>query len=246
MTDDPRGAPAASGPPPSELGDAALDALEERLGYELRDRRLLVEALTHASCKDAAHPSNERLEYLGDAVLGLVVAHFLFSAFPDLEEGPLTRVRSAVVSARSLARLAQRLGLDRALRLGRGLRREELPASVLAGVAEAVIGAVFLDGGVEAARPLILWGLEEALEDELAVRAESNWKSILQELTQQVDRVTPTYAVVSEAGPDHQKEFVVAVLVDGVERGRGAGPSKKAAEQAAAQAALAALRAATE
>lgn len=229
--------------PPSELGDLVLEELEVRLHWEFRDRGLLVEALTHASCKDATHPSNERLEFLGDAVLGLVVAHFLFSAFPEHEEGPLTRVRSTVVSAKSLARLAIRLGLDRALRCGRGLKREELPPSVLAGAVEAVLGAVFLDGGLEAVRPIVLWGLEEALEDELAVRAESNWKSILQELTQQAERVTPTYSVVSEAGPDHLKEFVIAVLVDGAERGRGTGASKKAAEQAAAQAALLAMRA---
>lgn len=146
------------------------------------------------------------------------------------------------MSAKSLARLAIRLGLDKALRCGRGLKREELPPSVLAGAVEAVLGAVFLDGGSRR-DPDRAVGLEEALEDELAVRAESNWKSILQELTQQAERVTPTYAVVSsEAGPDHQKEFVIAVLVDGVERGRGTGASKKAAEQAAAQAALLAMR----
>lgn len=215
-----------------------LESIEARLGYPFRDRRLLVEALTHASCKDAEHPSNERLEFLGDAVLGLVVAHFLFSAFPELEEGPLTRVRSAVVSAKSLTVLARRLELDAALRCGRGLRKDELPPSVLANVVEAVIGAMYLDGGLEAVRPFVLWGLEAALDEELATRAESNWKSLLQELTQQVERVTPTYAVLEERGPDHQKEFVVAVLVDGAERGRGVGPSKKAAEQAAARAAL--------
>ena len=218
--------------------DPTLEELERRTGYAFRDRTFLERALTHASCKDAENPSNERLEFLGDAVLGLVVAHFLYTAFPDLEEGPLTRVRSAVVSAQSLTQLAREVGLDRALRIGRGLRREELPPSVLANSVEALIGAMFLDGGLPAARPFILWGLEQALEDELVARTERNWKSLLQELTQQADRVTPTYEVIEESGPDHQKEFVVVVKVDGVERGRGRGPSKKAAEQGAAHDAL--------
>jgi ribonuclease-3 len=212
--------------------------LTQRIGYTFRDPSLLDRALTHASCKDAEHPSNERLEFLGDAVLGLVVAHFLYTAFPEMEEGPLTRVRSAVVSAQSLTALALEVGLDDALRIGRGLRREELPPSVLANAVEALIGAIFLDGGLDATRPFILWGLERALEDELVTRNERNWKSLLQELTQQADRVTPTYEVVEETGPDHQKAFVVIVLTDGVERGRGSGASKKAAEQAAARDAL--------
>jgi ribonuclease III len=126
------------------------------------------------------------------------------------------------------------VGLDQALRIGRGLRRDELPPSVLANAVEALIGGMFLDGGLDSARPFILWGLERALEDELVARTERNWKSLLQELTQQADRVTPTYEVVDETGPDHQKEFVVIVRVDGAERGRGRGASKKAAEQNAA------------
>jgi ribonuclease-3 len=221
---------------PDEAG--APGELEARIGYEFRRPELLERALTHASCKDALNPSNERLEFLGDAVLGLVVAHFLYAAFPDLEEGPLTRVRSAVVSAHSLTRLARDVGLDHALRIGRGLRRDDLPPSVLANAVEALIGAMFLDGGLPAARPFILWGLERALEDELVARNDRNWKSLLQELTQQAERITPTYEVVAESGPDHQKEFEVVVRVDGDERGRGRGASKKAAEQAAAHDAL--------
>jgi ribonuclease-3 len=216
----------------------SADELARKIGYVFLDPELLDRALTHASCKDADHPSNERLEFLGDAVLGLVVAHFLYTAFPDLEEGPLTRVRSAVVSAQSLTSLAREIGLDGALRVGRGLRREELPPSVLANAVEALIGAMFLDGGLDAARPFILWSLAPALEDELVTRSERNWKSLLQELTQQADKVTPTYEVVAETGPDHQKAFVVVVLVDGAEHGRGSGPSKKAAEQAAARDAI--------
>jgi len=215
-----------------------LSAVEQRLGYRFRDRTRLGLALTHASARDPR--SNERLEFLGDAVLGLVVADFLYAAFPDLDEGPLTRIRSAAVSARALARFARELGLDRAVRLGKGLRRDRLSKAVLANVVEAVIGAVYLDGGLAAVRPIVLWGLEEAIEDELSARG-CNWKSLLQEHTQQAEKVTPTYEVVGERGPDHMKEFVVVALVDGVERGRGQGPSKKAAEQAAAREALEAL-----
>jgi len=212
--------------------------LQERLRYQFKDRALLELALTHASLREEGRQTNERLEFLGDAVLGLVIAHFLYTAFPELSEGRLTRLRSAVVSAEPLARLGRRLELDQAVRLGKGLRRDELSPAVLANVVEAVIGAVFLDGGIEAASPLILWGLEPEIDDELAQRSARNWKSRLQEHTQHLAHVTPTYAVREEEGPDHRKEFVVAALINGVERGRGRGASKKAAEQAAAREAL--------
>jgi ribonuclease III len=224
------------------LNDQESRALQERLGYAFRDLELFARALTHASAKDDDHPSNERLEFLGDAVLGLVVGHFLFHAYPQLEEGALTRVRSAAVSARGLARFARDLELDRAIRLGKGLARDELPDSVLANVLEAVIGAVFLDGGLEAVQSLILWGLAEPIEDELERRSQRNWKSLFQEHTQQRGKITPTYEVIRETGPAHARRFVVAALVDGQERGRGEGLSKKAAEQRAAKRALEELR----
>ena len=215
--------------------------VETRLDYVFRDRTLLELALTHASTKDSTHPSNERLEFLGDAVLGMVVAHFLFWSFPELPEGRLTRLRSAVVSTPALARFGRELGLDGAVRVGKGLQRTALSDAVLANVVEAVIGAVYLDGELGAVRPLILWGLSSALEAELAHPRQGNWKSRLQELTQQQDKVTPSYEVLSERGPAHRREFVVAVLVADEELGRGEGPSKKIAEQAAAHRAYMAL-----
>ena len=217
-------------------------SLQASMGHRFRDPSLLHLALTHASAKSNSDPSNERLEFLGDAVLGMVVGHFLYWAFPDLDEGHLTRMRSGVVSTPALARFAGVLGVVPLIRIGKGLHREALPASVLANVVEGVIGAVFLDGGLDAARRMILWGLCEPIEDELNQRSDRNWKSLLQEHTQQFDKVTPTYVVVSEHGPDHEKEFVVAALVDGVEHGRGAGASKKLAEQAAAKQAFEALQ----
>ena len=216
--------------------------LEERLGYRFLDPARLEQALTHASAKDGeGAPSNERLEFLGDAVIGLVVGEFLFAAFQELEEGPLTRVRSAVVSAPVLAELARELGLDQAVRLGKGLDRRLLSNAVLANVVEAVVGAVYLDGGLDAARRLVLWGLADAIEAEMGAAQLRNWKSTLQELTQERLREVPSYEVVATRGPDHRKEFEVVALVGGRERGRGSGPSKKAAEQVAAEAAYRAL-----
>jgi ribonuclease-3 len=225
--------------PPAEP-DEPGGALEDRLGHRFRERSLLERALTHASAKEGGD-SNERLEFLGDAVIGLVVAEFLFAAYAELEEGPLTRVRSAVVSAPVLADLARTLGLDAEVRLGKGLERRDLSAAVLANVVEAVVGAVYLDGGLDAARRLVLWGLADAIEGELTARDQRNWKSILQELTQERLREVPGYEVVATRGPDHKKEFEVVARIAGEERGRGAGPSKKAAEQAAAEAAYRAL-----
>ncbi|MGE0708013.1 MAG: ribonuclease III [Planctomycetota bacterium] len=222
----------------------AAAGLEERLGYRFKDRGLLERALTHSSAKSPERRSNERLEFLGDAVLGLVVAHFLFSAFPDEDEGRLTRLRSAIVSTRALADFALALGLPPELRLGRGLDRERLSASVLADAVEALLGAAYLDGELEAVRGPILWGLADAIE--AALLDSENFKSRLQELTQQEHKRPPTYVVLDERGPDHHKEFLVAAVLDERELGRGQGPSKKLAEQAAARAALELLRAGVE
>lgn len=224
------------------MEDDARSGLEERLGYRFVDRSRLEQALAHASAKESGEaPCNERLEFLGDAVIGLVIAEFLFAAFGELEEGPLTRVRSAVVSAPVLAELALELGLDREVRLGKGLDRRLLSPAVLANVMEAVVGAVYLDGGLDAARRLVLYGLADAIEGELEARSQRNWKSSLQELTQERLREVPTYEVVATRGPDHKKEFEVIARVGGEALGRGSGSTKKAAEQAAAEAAFRAL-----
>ena len=224
------------------MSGAARAELEDRLGHRFRDPSLLERALTHSSAKEPGVGSNERLEFLGDAVVGLVVAEFLFAAYPELEEGPLTRIRSAVVSTPVLAAWGRELGLDAELRLGKGLDRAALSAAVLADAAEAVVGAVWLDAGIDAARRLVLWGLADALEAETSAGERGNWKSLLQELTQERLRVVPSYEVVDTHGPDHRKEFEVVARVEGVERGRGRGSSKKAAEQAAAELAYLALR----
>ena len=214
-----------------------LPALEARLRYRFRDRDLLRRALTHSSARSAETPCNERLEFLGDAVLGMVIAHFLFSTFPDQDEGRMTRLRSAIVSTEALARFACQLELSSALVIGRGLSREQLSSTLLAGTVEALFGAIYLDSDLEGVTPVILWGLEEVVEDALARRS-ANFKSQLQELVQRRFKTTPTYELISSHGPEHQRAFVSAVLVDGSERGRGEGTTKKRAEQAAAQEAL--------
>ena len=215
--------------------EPGLEDLQVKLGYRFRDLALLRCALTHASAKDDQHPSNERLEFLGDAVLGLVVGNFLFWAYPALDEGRLTQMRSGAVSTGPLARFGRKLELKEVVCLGKGLKRDALPESVLANVVEALIGAAFLDRGLEAVQGMVLHGLCESLEDEFAQRSDRNWKSLLQEYTQQATQVTPTYRLVSESGPDHDKVFVVAAVIDGKEHGRGTGRSKKVAEQAAAR-----------
>lgn len=209
------------------------------MGYTFRDRALLERALVHASARDDAG-CNERLEFLGDAVLGLVVAERLYALDPAADEGTLTRARSQVVSARSLARCGRRWELAVILRTGPGLQSARLSDSVLSDATEAVLGAVYLDGGLEAARGVIEGAFAEAIERSL-VAAEPSWKTELQELTQAQLQEVPEYRLLSSSGPDHKKSFLVTCHVRGVEYGRGRAPSKRAAEQAAAKRALGAL-----
>ncbi len=228
----------AAGPGQAEPEDPWLEDLAARLEHRFARPELLALALTHASAKDTDGRSNQRIEFLGDAVLGLVVAEHLFASHPEHEEGPLTRRRSALVSTAALARVAGRLRLGQAARLGRGLRLGPMPDSVLANLVEAVFGAVFLDGGLEAARRVIL----RVLGPDLAVADDaSSWKSRLQERTQRVCKEAPVYVVLGEWGPEHKKHFEVAVRLGDRDLAAGAGPSKRAAEEAAAEAAYAAL-----
>jgi ribonuclease-3 len=223
-----------------------LDELEEILGYQFEDGELLQRALTHSSFaneQDAvAVVDNERLEFLGDAVLGLVISTLLFK-MSGSDEGVLTRAKSHLVSARFIGRLARNLRLGSFLKLGHGEEKDggRRKNSILANVFEAVIGAVYLDGGMEAARSFI----EKAYGDSIAeLDRESllreDYKSYLQELIQSRDLPIPRYTLVRERGPDHSKEFTVEVCIGESERAiaRGSGRSKKAAEQRAAQAAV--------
>ncbi len=229
-----------------------LGPLEEQIGYEFRDLGLLEHALTHRSRahEDASGGviDNESLEFLGDAVLGFVIADLLFTQFPAHDEGYKSKVKAGIVSAASLARLAGELDLGRYVLLGRGEEKTggRGKHAILADGFEALIAAIYLDGGIEAARTFILsrFGpLVEAAGDNAAAAAfTEDWKSELQEWLQAEGLGLPRYRLAAAEGPDHRKRFDVEVLVGGMPAGRASGRSKKDAEQQAARAALATLR----
>ncbi len=222
---------------------AALARVQEALGYRFAERELLLQALRHRS---AAHergvPSYERLEFLGDAALSHAVAALLFARWPEAAEGELTRARASLVRETSLAPLAERLGLPAALEVGSGLDGANPGAAVLADAFEAVLGALLLDGGwrpFKAAVARLFAPLLAALDR--AQLALEEPKSTLQELAQGRGGALPVYRQVDVRGPAHRQVFVFEVELDGRVLGRGEGPSKKAAQQAAARDALAAL-----
>jgi ribonuclease-3 len=221
-------------------GNHALSQLGDRLGYAFGDPALAQLALTHRSwcSENAGHESNERLEFLGDAVLGLVVTEFVFSRYPSMPEGQLAKIRASVVSASALAEVAATLGLGAVLRLGRGEEQSggRSKSSLLADAMEAVIGAVYLDGGYDAARAVVLGLLTERIEAAAEGPGEQDFKTQLQELAARCFDEPPAYTVRDE-GPDHDKRFFASVRLDGAVRGEGEGRSKKQAEQAAAKAA---------
>jgi len=220
-----------------------VEALQQYLGRRFTNPDLLREALTHRSYLneiDQAWPSNERLEFLGDAVLGLVSTDFLFQRFPELDEGELTNLRSALVRTETLARFAQDMQLGNYLFLGRGeeLSRGRSRPSGLACAFEALIGSLYLDQGYEVTRDFALKYLEPELDTVVEGRTHRNAKSLLQELIQARTQQTPTYHLIREAGPDHAKTFTVEVRVGTRVLGSGNDRSKRAAEQAAAESAL--------
>jgi ribonuclease-3 len=226
------------------VANGNLIACQEAIGYLFRREGLLRKALTHSSVKDQQHPSNERLEFLGDAILGMVISEYLFSTLPEKDEGELTKVKSVVVSGESLSRLGLEMGIDRFLLIGKGLRlKKEIPRSLIANAIEAIIAAVYLDRGMEAARHFVLDHLhgyvEEVLNDD---HREKNYKSLLQQYAQKLRGLTPTYRVLGERGPDHSKVFRVSAVIGRKEYPVGTGACKKDAEQDAARIALQGLR----
>ncbi|MEQ8840417.1 MAG: ribonuclease III [Acidimicrobiales bacterium] len=215
-------------------------SLEERLGYRFDDPALLEVALSHRSwCSEHLdEPSNERLEFLGDAVLGLVVTGALYERFPDEPEGQLAKARATVVSAATLADVGVALGLGEHLRLGKGEASSggAEKSSILADAVEAVIGAVYVDGGIEPARRLVLGQLDARISDAASRPGARDYKTRLQEIAA-VDGHRPPIYTISESGPDHLKRFEATVTIGGEVRGTGNGSSKKEAEQRAARAA---------
>ena len=229
-----------------------LGPLEERIGHRFRDLGLLEHALTHRSRahEDASGGviDNESLEFLGDAVLGFVIADMLFHRFPTHDEGYKSKVKASIVSSASLTRLAEQIDLGRYVLLGRGEEKTggRRKHAILADSFEAVIAAIYLDGGIDAARAFILGCFSPLIETAGDRAAEAaftdDWKSALQEWLQANGRGLPSYRLASAEGPDHRKRFDVEVLVGGDAAGRAEGRSKKDAEQQAARAALGKLK----
>ncbi len=222
-----------------------MKSLEEKLGYTFRDQSLLENALTHSSCANESKgrlQSNERLEFLGDSILGMVVAEHLYRNHPDLPEGELTRTRAALVCEESLVEVARDLGLGDYLKLGKG---EEAGGgrtrpSIRADAVEAVLAAVYLDGGIGSARKIIQkYILSREIE---GLNATRDYKTALQELVQRESGQVLKYQLTGSEGPDHDKRFFVEVQLNGSPVGSGQGHSKKEAEQMAAKAAIAKLK----
>jgi ribonuclease-3 len=220
-----------------------LDALESRIGYRFHNRQLLEAALTHASGADHRLSSNERLEFLGDAVLGLVVCRRLFEDYPDNLEGELTRVKSIVVSRATCAEASETLGLEEFLILGKGMTTSpNVPRSVLSDVFEALIAAIYLDAGLYAAQEFIEAHLGDKIEQAAAGETGGNHKSQLQQLAQREQGLTPTYHVLDEKGPDHSKCFKICARLGHRNFPPAWGRSKKESEQLAARNAILVLR----
>ena len=219
-------------------GDAALDALEGRLGHQFADRKLLITALTHASARNASGSSYQRLEFLGDRVLGLVIAEMLLAAFPDAAEGELAQRFTALVRNETCAEVAEGLDLGPAIRLGAGEAQSggRKKAAILGDVCEAVIGALYLDGGLDDARRLIAGHWRERMA--MGRGAVRDAKTTLQEWAQGKGFATPGYTIVGRSGPDHAPRFEVEVKVETLEPCHGEGGTRREAEQDAAAAVL--------
>jgi ribonuclease-3 len=226
-----------------------LDEIQRRLRYRFKRPRLLLEALTHKSyfneAKEVGEVNNERLEFLGDAVLDLVVSQHLLSAFPDAAEGELSKLRARLVNEKTLARVAGRIGLGELLRLGRGETKTKgrNKPSLLADALEAVFAGVYLDGGLDAAVASVKAAFSEELApSDRSLLTKGDFKTELQEVCQREFERLPQYQTVRETGPDHEKVFEVEILIRGERYGVGVGTSKKDAEQMAAKHALEKLR----
>jgi ribonuclease III len=223
-----------------EIRDVSLlEKLQQRIDYQFQDENLLSAALTHASGAEHRLGSNERLEFLGDAILGAIVCEILFHQYPEYLEGDLTRIKSIVVSRQTCAKISQALGMQEFLILGKGMTTyPSVPSSLLADVFESLVAAIYLDGGDAAARrfitDLIVPEIELAADGETG----SNYKSLLQQLAQREHGTTPTYQLLDEKGPDHSKCFKVSAQVGGNRYPAAWGRNKKEAEQRAAWNAL--------
>lgn len=226
----------------TETNEARFRECEEALNYRFRDQGLLETCLTHASVSKTRLSSNERLEFLGDAILGAIVCEMLYRRFPDYPEGELTRIKSILVSGATCAEQSRQLGLDSLLLLGKGLStHNEIPASVMGAAFESIVAGIYLDGGMDAAREFVERFMLPEAQRVTDLEHARNYKSLLQQLSQKIFGDTPVYRLIDEKGPDHSKCFQVSAVIGTHAFPAAWGPSKKEAEQSAAQNALAEL-----
>ncbi len=216
--------------------------LEKRLNYAFKNKQLIIEALTHKSYKKPYN--NERLEFLGDAVLDLIVGEFLFKKFPHEDEGVLSKIRASLVNESGFARLAQVIDLGHHIYLSPAEENNDgrNKPSLLSNAFEAVIGAIYLEAGLDVCQPMVIALLEETYPKIDLNTLSKDYKTALQELTQATHGVTPTYETLATKGPDHKKEFEIGVILNEEEIARAWGKSKKEAQQKAAKIALEKLR----
>jgi len=217
------------------MDEEALQQIERIIGYEFSDRNLLYKAFTHSSAVDSRFLSNEKLEFFGDAVLAVVICQTLFERFPGYMEGELTKIKSMLVSRRTCASVTAQLGLQKFLKVGKGMTfSRALSGSLAAGLLEALIAAIYVDGGFEAARSFILRNFASLIDRSDAQQAQDNFKSLLQQYAQQQFDTTPVYELLDEKGPDHDKCFEAEAVVAERHFPSAWGANKKEAEQKAA------------
>jgi len=220
-----------------------LDECQEVIEYRFKAPELLRAALTHTSSANTRGASNERLEFLGDSVLGLVVCEQLFCRFPDYQEGEMTKIKSAVVSRTACAQFSSQIGLGDFLFLGRNLKwGAELPSNMQADVFESLVAGIYLDGGIEAAKTFLLRFITPEIDRVVRDAANNNYKSLLQQVAQREWGGTPRYLLLDEQGPDHARVFKVTVEIESYRYPAAWGPNKKIAESKAAQNALAEIQ----
>jgi len=212
---------------------------EALLGYTFKNQDLLKESLTHSSIADNRLNSNERMEFLGDAVLDLIICEALYLRFPNLLEGDLTKIKSAVVSRRTCAEISRETGLIDLLIIGKGISsRSEIPSSLAAAVYESIVAAIYFDGGFEAVKHYVIRTMTPKIDIICSNTHQQNYKAMLQQHAQKLLSATPLYELLDEKGPDHSKCFEVCVIINGRRYAGAWGPNKKTAEQKAALLAL--------
>ncbi len=217
------------------MEDETLQQIERIIGYEFSDRKLLAKAFTHASSVESRSASNERLEFFGDSVLAVVICQAIFEHSPNYLEGELTKMKSMLVSRRTCARIVRGLGLHKFLKVGKGMAgSRSLSRSLAAGLLEAIIAAIYIDGGLDQARDFILSNFAALIEQADTEQNQGNFKSVLQQYAQQKTGTTPVYELLDEKGPDHDKCFEVQVAIDRRHFPSAWGTNKKDAEQKAA------------